>query len=221
MTAVIQCASSKVAHAGHFRTAGGKPVNFVADPSHASARNGCLFAKPDDPVGNGAGTWRDLVVRYNADHQADNPFGLMQAYLLYARPAYSKLVRALGVPNVFVLSAGWGLIRSSFLTPNYDITFSSAGELYTRRGKDDLYWDFQQLPAAPAGPVCFFGGQSYLRLFETLTADVNAERIVFYTSANTPKVPGCRLVKYKTSARTNWHYLCVKDFLAGKLSLRR
>jgi hypothetical protein len=39
-----------------------------------------------------------------------------------------------GLENVYVLSASWGLIRADFLTPYYDITFSSSADAYKIKG---------------------------------------------------------------------------------------
>ena len=55
------------------------------------------------------------------------------------RPSvYRELVHALGAENVFILSAGWGLLSADFLTPNYDITFSATAERYKRRRVRDV-----------------------------------------------------------------------------------
>ena len=56
---------------------------------------------------------------YN-NNPAGNSLGLLPVYRLYANPVYERLVDKLGVANVYILSAGWGLIRADFLTPSYD-----------------------------------------------------------------------------------------------------
>ena len=53
----------------------------------------------------------------------------------------TQLVEIFGIDNVYILSAGWGLIRASFLTPNYDITFSAPAGAYNLRRKYDQYCD--------------------------------------------------------------------------------
>jgi hypothetical protein len=68
--------------------------------------------------------------------------GLLPAWQLYDRPVYRELVHALGAENVFILSAGWGLLSADFLTPNYDITFSKTAKRYKRRRVRDRYRDF-------------------------------------------------------------------------------
>ncbi len=122
---VIGCAGSK--QGGYFETFDRRKVKFVARPKCVPEieRNDFLFARPDDPSLDCPGkTWRDLVQAYNATEKDRNPFGLSHAYRLYTPPIYTKLVDRFKKENVFILSAGWGLIASNFLTPNYDITFS-------------------------------------------------------------------------------------------------
>ena len=182
-------------------------------------RDGRLYARPDDVAGASARSWRDLLVEYNQTSSEENRFGLFPAWRLYSNPAYGDLVAALGGDNVYVLSAGWGLIRSDFLTPQYDITFSAQAEPYKRRRRGDVYKDFCQLDRASGGQVLFLGGKDYVPLFCELTAGAKAQRIVFFGSETPPRAPGCSLVKYPTTRRTNWHYACVNDFVAGRLSV--
>ena len=72
--------------------------------------------------------------------------------------------------NTYILSAGWGLINSEFLTPYYDITFSAAADNYKRRRKADTYRDFCMLPEDVDELIVFFGRQglpaAFLRAHE-------------------------------------------------------
>ncbi len=79
------------------------------------------------------------------------------------RKVYGRLVVRLGLENVYVLSAGWGLIRADFLTPYYYITFSSRADTYKRRRKTDRYDDFRMLPDDAKNDIVFFGGKDYCR----------------------------------------------------------
>jgi hypothetical protein len=88
---VIQCAASKVSKSGHFRMADGLGIRFVAHPDGAPADERFQFARPDDRVGDGSKTWRDLVANYN-DVREGNPFRLFPAYRLYSKPVYQELV---------------------------------------------------------------------------------------------------------------------------------
>ena len=101
-------------------------------------------------------SWRDVLREYNKDYKASpdkNPHDLLPAWQLYSPPTY-KL-------QLYILSAGWGLIRADFLTPNYDITFSSARnvEKFKRRTRRATYRDFCLAPTVAAEPIVFFGGK--------------------------------------------------------------
>ncbi len=219
MTVVIQCASRKAADAGHCRTRAGKRVRFVARPELVAPHPDEVCARPDDPSDEPGLTWRQRVLSYNEEHRDENPYGLRTASSLYTPPVYAALVSAYGPTQVYILSAGWGLISASFLTPTYDITFSGAGPRYAKRSARDRYDDFAQMPDDSAGPVVCLGGRSYVKLFADMTRDVQAERIVFYASSPPPTALGCRLVRYVTTIKTNWHYACANDLARGALQL--
>jgi hypothetical protein len=63
------------------------------------------------------------LIDYN-ENPGSNQLGLYPAFELYKNDIYRKLVDCFGIDKTFILSAGWGLIRASFLTPWYDITFT-------------------------------------------------------------------------------------------------
>lgn len=223
LTVVIQCAASKNARAGHFVDKKGRSILFVARPEKAPRNPAVACCRPDDPAGDGR-TWREELLRYNR-RPDENPFGLLPAWRLYRNPVYSELIEAFGEDRVFILSAGWGLLRAGFLTPNYDITFSSQAEPYKRRRRvrdgcaADGYADFRMMPARGTGPIVFLGGRDYAGLFQTLTAGAVDRRIVFYNSACAPAVPGCRCIRFKTTTRTNWHYQCARALIAGTVAI--
>jgi hypothetical protein len=214
---VIQCAGSKRSGAGHLLSAGGRPVVFVAHPEIAPADDHYVYARPDDSSANGK-PWRAVLHEYNAHHE-ENSLHLYPAYRLYENSIYGRLVDRFGIPNVYILSAGWGLIKADFLTPYYDITFSQSAEPYKRRRKADRYQDFRMLPAQTGEQIVFFGGKDYLPLFVSLTSTVAAKKTIFYNSAYPPLTVGCALKRYKTSMRTNWHYACANAFLDGAIKL--
>ena len=132
-------------------------------------------------------------------------------------------MRQFGEKNTYILSAGWGLIGSSFLTPNYDITFSmmKPPERYKRRRKSDFYRDLCMLPANNDEQVFFFGGKDYVPLFCELTKGAEGKRTVFFNSQVAPDADGCSLERFVTTTRTNWHYECANAFLDGKLNVLR
>ncbi len=214
LTVVIQCAGSKSPEAGHLHDCG-KPILFVARPEEAPRDSNTLYRHPDDTAGDRR-TWRDELLEYN--RREDNPLKLLPAWQLYRNPVYSKLVKTFGLDNVFILSAGWGMLAADFLTPNYDITFSQA-EPYKKRTSRQAYADFRMLPAERTGRIVFIGGMKYVGLFEALTAGSAGERIIFYNSDQAPSVHGCRCIRFETTKRTNWHYGCAKALIAGTLDI--
>ena len=214
MTVVIQCAASKRPHAGSLRTADGRRVLFVADPAAAPPDPDVMYARPDDTAGDGR-TWREHLVAYN--EAGPNPYGLLRAFELYENPAYRQLVGQLGIENVYILSAGWGLIRADFLTPLYDITFSSPVKKsapWKYRRRTAAYRDLSQIPETSPDEVFFLGGKDYVPLFCDLTAGVAGRRTIIYNSDTPPRAPGCHLERYQTSTRTNWHYEAARWLLS-------
>lgn len=218
---VIACAGSKVDTGRMKRDE--HEIEFVAHPHKAPSEPGRLYAHPDDKVNDNADddqSWRQKLCDYNKKYRnkhSDNPLNLNLAYLLYKPKIYKQLVEHYGCDNVFILSAGWGLLNASFLTPHYDITFSKQAESYKRRALKDKYEDLFCLPPSD-DKVVFFGGKDYLPLFLKLTKNYKA-RCVFYNSADKPCVPqNCTLRRYETRTRTNWHYCAAQDFMAGKIT---
>lgn len=212
MIVVIQCAGRKRLNGGSLCTTSGEQVQFVGDPSKAPPRAGQVYARPDDPAGDGS-SWREKLAAYQ---YGENPHGLLKAYKLYDAPVYEELVRRFGEERIFILSAGWGLIRADFLTPSYDITFSKQARNkhpHVFRDRKDSYLDFCQLDQASDEPLYFFGGQDYLPLFVALTSAVRGGRVIYYDSKDPPDAPGCRVERYFTSSKTNWHYGCAQRFM--------
>ena len=219
MKVVIQCAAKKDPNAGYLINGDGKPLLFVANPAKAPPSNTHLYARPDD-LSESDKSWRELLVDYNSQ-PGNNRLNLSQAYKLYSNTTYELLVNQYGVENVFILSAGWGLISAEFLTPKYDITFAqtSKEEKYKQRSKRDKYRDLCMLPNDSDDELVFFGGKGYLPLFSGLAQNYRGDRFVFYNSDIKPDTPGCTLIRYPTTTRTNWHYACAKDFMAGEISI--
>jgi hypothetical protein len=129
---------------------------------------------------------------------------------------YQDIVRRCGWENVFILSAGWGLIRSDYLTPYYDITFSSQGKPWSRRGQHDHYKDFARLQESDISPdetVYLFAGGDYLRLYYSLTQNLKVRKVIYGGQGNHE---GYKYIPYRTF--TNWHYSCARDFIEGSIA---
>lgn len=212
-TLVIPCAARKQANAGRLLTENGTPVHFVANPATAPHDPTVAYRRPDDTALSSL-SWRQVLQQYNETYggREDNPLGLLPAWQLYEEPTYGHIADRLGEANVFILSAGWGLIPASFLVPNYDITLANSGEDYVRRRLSERWDDFAMLPKASSRPIMFCGGKNYVPLFCELTAGAQAERIVYHVG-NPPHAPNCRCKPYETLRRTNWHYECARWLL--------
>ena len=210
MIVVIQCAAGKQPHAGHLRTLDGRKVMFVAHPESAPADGNRIYARPDD-ISDRGDSWRTVLERYNTA-PGENPLGLLPARYLYRNSTYELLGQRFGPERLYILSAGWGLVRADYLTPNYDVTFSKAGNVpqFKRRRNQDTYRDFE-LPSGVSDPIVFFGGRDYIPLFTKLTASATVPRTVFFAGRRA-EAPGCKLRRIGDPF-TNWHYQCAKEFL--------
>ncbi len=210
MIVAIQCAGSKHVEAGCLQSQTGRRVIFVAHPEFTPRNDDCVYARPDGPSDTGL-TWRESLLDYNRSSQ--NPFKLRSAFRLYRNPTYERLVDRFGLRNVYILSAGWGLIAADFLTPYYDITFSPSARPYQRRLRRDRFLDFCMVPSDTEEALVFLGGNDYLPLFCELTKTYRGKRTVFFNSIRVPQAPGC--IGFNTTARTNWHYACANRFING------
>lgn len=210
---VIQCAGSKH-DCSYFRADDGTRIEFVVHPYKAPQIRGIRYAHPDQPSDNGL-TWRQRVLDYNADRGGDAS-SLEPAYRLYRARQYHQLVDEFGPTDVFILSAGWGLIRSDFLLPHYNITFqrpNSISESYIWRRLNDRFQDFHQLSANSDDLIIFVGGRNYRGYFEIFTADSRARKTVYYNSDSIAPRSGFDYKKFETSRKTNWHYSCADELI--------
>lgn len=218
MKIVIQCAAGKSSNAGHLKTSGLRDILFVAKPELAKNTGRYIYKSPNDISENNI-TWAEELVKYN--NNSANELHLLPSYKLYDNNIYRALVRKFGHDNVFILSAGWGLIKSSFLTPNYNITFSTAKNINKEfiRNKKDNFKDLCHLPLNSTGKLIFLGGKDYQPLFVELTAEYKGKKIIFYNSKNPPEMESCELVKFETKQRTNWHYKCAMKIIEGVIKI--
>ncbi|MYB37262.1 MAG: hypothetical protein F4Y26_07755 [Gammaproteobacteria bacterium] len=214
---VIQGGEEKVADAGCMVLPDGRRVVFVAEPGVAPSEPETAFRRPDDRA-DGIQTFRDALVVYNGTPE-DNPLGLLPAWRLYEDDAYRTLAEGLEPDNLFILSAGWGLIESDFLTPTYDITFSNGVATYKRRRPRDAYNDFRRLPSEGTRRLVFAGGTDYIPLFLELTEGVTAERIVYHHASRVPLAADAQFVPVESANTNDWHLEWARDYAAGKVAL--
>lgn len=222
MKIVIQCAATKnpaPPDAG-FRASDKRLVKFVAHPELAPSSEEVTYAHPDD-MWDGRQTWRERLIDYNKG-ASTNPLQLKPAYQLYKDQAYKNLVGKFGLEQVFILSAGWGLIPADFLTPDYNITFSQAKNVapYCRRKKLDSYADICLLPD-DGDDIIFLGGKDYLPLFCQLTEELKGMKKVFFNSkVDLILGSGFGSERFPTTQKTNWHYSCAQALIDGKIGIR-
>jgi hypothetical protein len=208
----IQCASSKSPRARGLHARDGREVRFVAHPEIAPRVAGVLWAHPDGPAEEPDLTWRQYVGLANARN--DTGLGLLPAYELYAPSQYRHLATTFGTDKVLIFSAGWGLVRATFLLPDYDITFSKQAEPYKVRRASDLFEDFVQLEPSDPGPLVFLGGEEYRERMKKLTRSYGQGKVSFVRAEpGTPGVPkrgvdGWTTIPFPTARKTNWHYEC-------------
>ncbi len=214
---VIQGGEEKAASAGHMTLPDGRRVVLVAEPGVAPSEPDIAYRRPDDRV-DGIQTFRDALVAYNSTPE-DNPLGLLPAWRLYEDDAYRTLAEGVDPENLFILSAGWGLIESDFLTPSYDITFSNGVATYKRRRPRDSYNDFRRLPSEGISRLVFAGGPDYIPLFLELTEGTQAERIVYHHASRVPLAANAQFVPVESDAPTNWHLQWARDYATGKVTL--
>jgi hypothetical protein len=214
---VIQCAGRKAPLAGSF-VCGGRHVQFVAHPELLTTSSDVFACRPDDRLPERSATWREHLTGYNAS--GSNPDELLPAGQLYSPSAYGQLRRHVAPADLYILSAGWGLVRSEYLLPDYDITFSQAARPWQRRHRTrDRYEDYNHLADAPTADVealYFFGGLDYLPLYYDLTAALPGRKVIYTAALSVPEAPGYEYIRYGSKG-TNWHYRCVTDFLAGRI----
>jgi hypothetical protein len=213
MIVVISCSGSKN---GKNLIYNGKEINFVSMPD-AGNRN---QFRPDDKIPSEQKTWREYV---NSQQENDK---LLESYNLY-KPAIYKALYEKYNTNLFILSAGWGVINSEFKIPKYDITFSKKADISSQRGKYDSFNDFNHLQEVnPNETIVFLGGSDYIELFYELTRDLPNEKVIFYKKKNIYQEnpflksdKSYKLIKYETKASTNWHYGCAKELINGNVNI--
>jgi hypothetical protein len=214
MKLIIQCAGRKFDDTGRLTSPAGEKVLFAAHPERYTGSGKC--ERPDDFRATTGQTWREYLLDYN--RAGKNPDRLYKAGALYQPPIYKRLTDQYGDENVFILSAGWGLVRADFYLPYYNITFSTQADPYCQRKVRDEFRDFNQLAEANLQanePIYFFGGQSYLPLYLRLMRDIKTRKVIYHSFGEGYLIDGYECIPYR--GFTNWHYVCAQDFIDGRI----
>lgn len=231
MDIVIQCAATKFKDAGSLKTRDGKFVRFVAQPNLCSLKANTLYARPDDPSDTPSVSWRKHLEKYVTSQGQTNPLELRQAYRLYKPAVYAGLVERFGSDKIFILSAGWGLVKADYLLPNYDVTFSLAAKkkcpsAFCHSSVEYDYFQHLTTNSHKNRPVIFLGGSAYWPVFDRLTRDLRRKRVVFTRESRTAsndrkEAPyDFEYRRFPTKVSTNWHYQCAQALISGKINLQ-
>ena len=188
--------------------------NFVNEPNENQPNEN----HPDEIMNDGI-TWREYLNINQSDANLKKAYELYKPRKtgIYTR-MYNKYLN-----RFFILSAGWGLVKSDFKLPNYDITFSTdkKSPKNTRRNQNinmlPIYKDFNQLNVNINDDIVYVGGVKYLKLFYKLTKDLPNRKIIYYNSKNNPKpLLGNYLYRrYFIKYPTNWHYELAEKIANG------
>ncbi|MCX7546219.1 DUF6884 domain-containing protein [Marinicella gelatinilytica] len=222
---VIQCAGTKNP-CGSFVDKVGKLVKFVAQPELCQSNEKFNFQKPDGLDSDGI-SWRDKLITYNKTQYKENPLKFLKAYELYKPAAYKGLVDKFGIENVYILSAGWGLVNADYLLPDYDITFSSTKkkDKYKKRKVLDYFNDFNFIDSNNNDEIIFLGGKSYQRLFVKLTNHLSSKKVIVYNSDKMPNFDQIKSEKFTKLGKSgkrlnmNWQYECAKEIINEKFKI--
>ena len=211
MKIVISCSGSKNGENLIYKN---NEIIFVSSPDKDSKNH----FRPDDKIPNEDRTWRDYVI---SSQDSDN---LLEAYKLYKHKIYNLLYEKYG-SDLYILSAGWGIINSEFKIPKYNITFSKKVEKISRREWDDNFFkDFNHLKGKNINSnekIIFLGGANYLKLFYNLTKDLPNQKIIFHRIFKPPQFfkdeDKFKFIKCEIKAKTNWHYVCAEKLLTNTM----
>jgi hypothetical protein len=129
--------------------------------------------RPTDQVPNLNMNW----IQYVKENQIASiiPF---EAYVLYRKTEYSLLHNRYNL-NFHILSAGWGLVKSTTRLPNYNITFNENYDL-------DSQVLFNQFDVKNNDDIIFIssGNKGYHKLFNTIIQGLSNRVIVYYRPVN-------------------------------------
>jgi len=214
MNIIIQCQGKKK-NINRFTGGNNRKVMFVADPSKYSSTD-YLACRPDDMKSKQDMSWRQYIYLINQSGKCFKDNRVIRSAELYTETIYMQLVNAFGWENVFILSAGWGLIRSDFYIPYYNITFSQVNReiKYIQRKKNSDDWhDFQQLDSSSKEPLVYFGCYGYIPLLTNLTKKYKGKKIAFYAAYEAGKeLQKSGFAIIKRDSYTNWHYKCAEEW---------
>jgi hypothetical protein len=217
MKIIISCCNRKN---GNSFTHNGNTINFVSRVDEV-LHNNAFYVHPDDLIPNENISWRDLIA------QQEEHNDLLSAYNLYRPGIYNSLFEHYG-NDLFIISAGWGIIRADYRLPKYNVTFSNNQNIpiYARRNNDDVFNDFNHLEGIEENErIVLIAGSDYVLPFCQLTEDLPNEKIIIYKNQNllynNPFVENnnFQFIHYQTNRRTNWHYEFAERLINNEIEI--
>jgi hypothetical protein len=217
MKIIISCCDRKN---GEPFSHNGEIIHFVSRVNEALPNNE-LYFHPDNLIPNEHISWRELVT------QQENRNDLLPAYQLYRPNIYNLLFQNFG-NDLFIFSAGWGIVRADFRLPKYNVTFSNNNHIppYAKRNNDDIFHDFNHLVGIHENEsIVLIAGSDYVLPFCQLTENLPNNKIIFYKNQNrlnnNPYLNGnnFQFQFYHTNRRTNWHYEFAQRLINNEIEI--
>lgn len=223
MVVVISCSGPKKGR--YLLNQNKQKIKFVSAPNYCNnteSAKDTLFFHPDDLIEDNK-SGRDIVL----EMQNESSY-LTKAYELYKErldlndEIYVNLYNKFK-SNLYIISAGWGLIRADFKLPNYDITFKTGVSACNFRSFQALFNDFNHLKNIPIDEIIvFIGSPDYINLFYSMTKEIPNKKVIFWKLAGTPsnfkKILNDKnycFKYYKTSKRQGWYYELARKLING------
>ena len=217
MKIIISCSKSKNGDSFLYNET---KINFVSRVDGLDSENE-LYVHPDDLIPNEENTWRDLVSQQEIRND------LLPAYQLYKHLIYDSLFQHYG-DDLFIYSAGWGIVRADFKLPKYNITFSNERNIptYAIRNHNDDFNDFNQLEAIDENEtIVFIGGKDYVLPFCQLTNHLPNQKVIIYKNMGVlnhnpyANINNFRFKHYLTNERRKWHYEYANKLINNEIEL--
>jgi hypothetical protein len=217
MKVIISCCDRKN---GNQFTHNKKSINFISKVNEVDSNN-ALYVHPDDLIPNENITWRELIALQEIRDD------LLPTYDLYRPEIYKSLYQHLG-DDLFIFSAGWGIVRADYKLPKYNVTFSKGNNIpiYNIRNQNNIFNDFNHLENIDINElVVFIAGKEYVQPFCQLTNHLPNKKIIIYKNNavlnNNPylKSHNFKFVHYQTNRRTNWHYEFAERLINNEIEL--
>jgi hypothetical protein len=200
----------------------GEVINFVSHVDQV-VPNDEMYFHPDDLVPNDLITWRELV-----SQQGQNNY-LQPAYELYKPPIYNSLYQNYG-NDLFIFSAGWGIVRADYKLPKYNVTFAKGKNVpkSAKRYRNDCFHDFNHLESKDNRTdeeIVLIAPKDYVTPFCQLTNNLQNKKIIFYFGdeikskfINKPDFE-FRKIPFITNNNRKWHYELAQLLIKNEIAI--